>query len=87
MQHALLQHHIYGIRRRRHPDKNQNSSEATHMMQQLNAAKDRLEDDDSDDYDSDDESHFYEEDDYYDEDDYYNPFSNGRMDFGAFMRM
>jgi hypothetical protein len=28
--------------RRRHPDKNQGSTEATHMMQQLNAAKDKL---------------------------------------------
>jgi hypothetical protein len=28
--------------RRRHPDKNQGSTEATHMMQQLNAAKERL---------------------------------------------
>lgn len=30
----------------RHPDKNQGSSEATHMMQQLNAAKDKLGQDD-----------------------------------------
>ena len=72
--------------RRRHPDKNlQNAAEATHMMQQLNAAKDRLQHGDSDEYDSDEDEYY--DDEYYDEDDQYDPFSNGRMDFGAFMRM
>ncbi|WIA41376.1 hypothetical protein OEZ86_004967 [Tetradesmus obliquus] len=68
-----------------HPDKNQGSSEATHMMQQLNAAKDKLGQDDG--Y-SDDE---YESDGYYSdeyEDDYDDdPFNGPTMNFAAFLRM
>lgn len=60
------------------------------MMQQLNAAKDRLGQDDdysnssygSDYYDSEDED--YDED--YD-DDYFDPFSGPSMNFAAFLRM
>lgn len=72
----------------RHPDKNQNSRESNHMMQQLNAAKDKLQQDESDEYESDDDDEYYDEE-YSDEDyaDDYDPFVDGRMDFGAFLRM
>eukprot|EP00882_Tetradesmus_deserticola_P011696 GHRQ01012374.1.p1 GENE.GHRQ01012374.1~~GHRQ01012374.1.p1 ORF type:complete len:106 (+),score=31.88 GHRQ01012374.1:199-516(+) len=71
-----------------HPDKNQGSSEATHMMQQLNAAKDRLgqagQDSEGDDY----ESYDYDSDEYEDEDEEYDddPFNGPTMNFAAFLR-
>jgi hypothetical protein len=77
----------------RHPDKNNNSEESTHMMQQINAAKGRLDSKGrrhQNDYDSDyeEDSDYYDEDedDYYDEDEDFDPFGDF-MDFAAFVRM
>ncbi|KAF6263249.1 hypothetical protein COO60DRAFT_486587 [Scenedesmus sp. NREL 46B-D3] len=71
-----------------HPDKNQGSSEATHMMQQLNAAKDRLgqegEYSDEDEYESD---GYYDSDEYEGEDYDDDPFGGPTMNFAAFLRM